>query len=192
MHTRELDRRSLALLDKLVATMTPADLDLPTPCAGWTLADLLRHQVGENNGFAIAARHGSAPSWDGDLGDAPYYAYAVSVDAYLAAFADDAVLERTLTIGHLGDFPGHIAVKMHLIDTVVHGWDLAKTLGVPYEPLPEAVHEALEFAGRIPADPDVRKKRGTFAPIVELPEDASAFDRLLGILGRSPGWERPN
>ncbi|MFD9959067.1 maleylpyruvate isomerase N-terminal domain-containing protein [Amycolatopsis sp. NPDC058986] len=94
MHTRELDRRSLALLDKLVATMTPADLDLPTPCAGWTLADLLRHQVGENNGFAIAARHGSAPSWEGD------------------------------------------------------GWDLAKALGVPYEPLPEAVHEALEFADR--------------------------------------------
>ncbi|MFC4081177.1 TIGR03086 family metal-binding protein [Amycolatopsis samaneae] len=192
MHTRELDRRSLLILDELVATATPADLDLPTPCAGWTLADLLRHQVGENNGFAIAVRHGSAPDWDGDLGDHAYRAYAASVDAYLAAFADDAVLDRTLTIGGLGDYPGHIAARMHLIDTVVHGWDLAKTLGRPYEPLPEAVRDALEFAERIPADPEVRRQRGTFAPVVELAGDVPEFDRLLGLLGRSPGWERPN
>ncbi|HET6709804.1 maleylpyruvate isomerase N-terminal domain-containing protein, partial [Amycolatopsis sp.] len=40
MDLRELDRRTLLVLDKMVAGVTPADLARPTPCAGWTLADL--------------------------------------------------------------------------------------------------------------------------------------------------------
>src|SRR3954454_7499696 len=113
MDLRELDRRSLLVLDKIVAAATPADLARPTPCAGWTLADLLRHQVSENHAFATAAREGSAPGWDaGALGDDPYAACQASVDDFLDAFAGDAVLERQLTISHFGTFPGSIAAHM--------------------------------------------------------------------------------
>src|SRR4051794_5322837 len=127
----DLDRRSLAVLDKIVTGVTPADLGRPTPCAGWTLADLLRHQVSENHGFAIAARDGSAPNWDSaQLGDDPYGAYATSVDAFLDAFSDEAAVSEQLTIGEHGTFPAQIALAMHLVDTVAHGWDLAKALDV--------------------------------------------------------------
>src|SRR3954468_6846457 len=153
MDLRELDRRTLLVLDKLVAAATPAAPPppaapaRPTPCAGWTLADLLRHQVSENHAFATAAREGSAPDWDaGDLGDDARAAYRASVDDFLAAMADDAVLDRQLTINHFGTFPGTIAAHMHLVDTVAHGWDLARTLGLPYEPDAEAVHVALRLA----------------------------------------------
>lgn len=187
MDLRELDRRGLLVLDKLVATTTPSDLARPTPCAGWTLADLLRHQVSENHAFATAAREGSAPDWDaGVLGDDAYAAYRASVDDFLDAMADDAVLERQLTINHFGTFPGSIAAHMHLVDTIAHGWDLARTLGLRYEPDAEAVHAALRLAERIPDEG--REVNGSFAHSVEAPPGASELDRFLALLGRDPGW----
>jgi uncharacterized protein (TIGR03086 family) len=187
MDLRELDRRSLLVLDKIVAAATPADLGLPTPCAGWTLADLLRHQVSENHAFATAAREGSAPDWHGgDLGDDAGAAYRASVDDFLDAIADDAVLDRQLTVNHFGTFPGPVAVHMHLVDTVAHGWDLARTLCLPYEPDAEAVHAALLLAERIPDEG--REENGSFALGVEVPAGASELDRFLALLGRDPAW----
>jgi uncharacterized protein (TIGR03086 family) len=187
MDLRELDRRSLLVLDKLVAAATPADLARPTPCAGWTLADLLRHQVSENHAFATSAREGSAPDWEaGDLGDDANAAYRASVDDFLDAMADDAVLDRQLTINHFGTFPGTIAAHMHLVDTVAHGWDLARTLGLPYEPDAEAVRAALQLAERIPDEG--REKNGSFAHRVDVSAEASELDRFLALLGRDPAW----
>ncbi|MFJ7217086.1 TIGR03086 family metal-binding protein [Amycolatopsis sp. NPDC098790] len=187
MDLRELDRRTLLVLDKIVAAAKHEDLSRPTPCAGWTLEDLLRHQVSENHAFATAAREGSAPDWDaGDLGDDHRAAYQASVDDFLEAFADDAVLERQLTINHFGTFPGTIAAHMHLVDTVAHGWDLARTLGLPYEPDADAVHVALQLAERIPDEG--REKNGSFAPSVKIEADAGELDRFLALLGRDPAW----
>lgn len=187
MDLRELDRRSLLVLDKLVAAAQPDDLARPTPCTGWTLADLLRHQVSENHAFATAAREGSALDWDaGDLGDDARAAYRASVDDFLAAFADDAVLERQLTINHFGTFPGTVAAHMHLVDTVAHGWDLARALGLPYEPDAEAVRAALVLAERIPDEG--REVNGSFAHRLDVAADTSDLDRFLALLGRDPGW----
>ncbi|MDT7728982.1 MAG: hypothetical protein QOI21_5558 [Actinomycetota bacterium] len=189
MDTRELDRHTLAVLDKIVSSVTEADLGRETPCEGWDLGDLLRHQVAENNAFAIALREGSAPDWnDGDLGRDPYRAYADSVDAAVAAFAEEGVLERLVTIREFGTFPGSFAALMHLVDSVAHGWDLAKTLNLPYEPGEDAVAVALAFAEKIPADPGDRTTRGSFDVVIEVPAGASPLDRFLGLTGRDPGW----
>ncbi|MFE3174257.1 TIGR03086 family metal-binding protein [Amycolatopsis sp. NPDC059090] len=189
MTTFDLDRQSLLVLDPIVAKTTAADLDRPTPCAGWTLADLLRHQVSENHAFAEAARAGSAKDWDsGQLGEDPYAAYAASVTDYLAAYSEADVAERQIAINTFGTFTGTVAIAMHLVDTVAHGWDLAKTLDVAYDPVPEAVHAALQFALMIPADPKARIERGTFAPVVPVSTDEGELDQFLGLLGRDPDW----
>ncbi|HET6707946.1 TIGR03086 family metal-binding protein, partial [Amycolatopsis sp.] len=144
-------------------------------------------QVSENHAFATAAREGAAPDWDaGVLGDDAYAAYRTSVDDFLDAFADDAVLDRPLVINHFGTFSGAIAAHMHLVDTVAHGWDLARTLDLPYEPDAEAVDIATKLAERIPDEG--REQNGSFAPTVELPGDASELDRFLALLGRDPAW----
>lgn len=93
MDIRDLDRRVLAEMDKIVSGLT--DLGLRTPCAGWT------------------------------LGDDPYRAYAKSVDAFLATSADDTVLDREVTVREFGTFPAPVALTMHLVDSVAHGWDHA-------------------------------------------------------------------
>lgn len=188
MDLRELDRRALNTLDKLVAAVRPRDLGRRTPCEDWDLGGLLCHQVSENRGFGIALREGSAPDWDsGELGQDPYRTYAESVEGVLTAL-DDGVLTRSVTIREFGTFPGQVAVGMHLVDSVAHGWDIARSLDLPYDPDPEAVRAAMGIAGRIPTDPELRREHGTFAPVVELSADAPELDRFLALLGRSPDW----
>ncbi|GLY66317.1 TIGR03086 family metal-binding protein [Amycolatopsis taiwanensis] len=189
MDVRELDRRALAALDEIVRDLRPEDLIRRTPCEGWDLADLLRHQVSENHGFAIALRKGSAPDWhSGTLGEDAYRSYAASVEEYLNALDDDGLLDRQVTVGEFGAFPGHVAVSMHLVDSVAHGWDIAKSLGRPFEPASEALQAALRIAEQIPADPEFRLERGTFGAVVEVGAEASELDRLVALLGRSPDW----
>ncbi|WIX78446.1 TIGR03086 family metal-binding protein [Amycolatopsis carbonis] len=190
MTTFELDRQSLLGLDKIVAGTTDQDLSRPTPCAGWTLADLLRHQVSENHAFAEALRRGEAADWDaGRLGEDAYASYAASVDDFLTAYGEEGALRRQVKIHEIGPFAAEIAAAMHLVDTVVHGWDLAKTFGVAYEPVPEAVTAALGFAAMVPTDPAERAVSGAFGALVEVPEGAAELDRLIALLGRDPGWQ---
>jgi uncharacterized protein (TIGR03086 family) len=78
---------------------------------------------------------------------------------------------------------------MHLVDSVAHGWDLARTLDLPYKPDAEALSASLVLAEQIPNEG--REERGAFAPSLDVPTDASDLDRFLALLGRSPGWTRP-
>ncbi|MEV6762552.1 TIGR03086 family metal-binding protein [Streptomyces sp. NPDC051105] len=189
MDIRELDRRALATLGAVIARIDPDQLRLPTPCADWTLHGLLRHQVSENLGFAAAAAGvtGDLRAWDqGDLGGDPHQAYLDSADAMTRAFAED-VLERPLQIREFGLFPGRVALGMHVLDCVVHGWDVARTIGVAYDPDADLVGHSLKVAALIPtAAPSDDRPRTPFAPAVEISAGAPALERLLGLVGRRP------
>lgn len=186
---RSLDRRTLAVIDGVLAAAGEADLDRTTPCAGWNLADLLRHQISENRGFAIAARDGAAPDWNSGATSTDLFGdYHDSVNRFLEAFAADGALERQMTIREFGTMPGHVAATMHLIDTVVHGWDFARTLGVPYEPDPAAVEACLPMSERISDDDATRAPGRSFAHVVPTPGTSSDLDRLVALLGRDPNW----
>ncbi|MCV7068279.1 maleylpyruvate isomerase N-terminal domain-containing protein [Mycolicibacterium farcinogenes] len=96
MHTIETDLRPfhrVAVLRSIAAVdaVRIADLDRPTPCAQWTLADLLAHMTAQHRGFAAAARgRGDDESvWDvATVADAvradPVQAYAAAVHDVLA------------------------------------------------------------------------------------------------------------
>ena len=53
---RELDRRAVLASVEVVSRVTAADLGRATPCAGWTLGDLLAHMTVQHHGFAAALR----------------------------------------------------------------------------------------------------------------------------------------
>jgi uncharacterized protein (TIGR03086 family) len=74
---------------------------------------------------------------------------------------------------------------MHVIDLVAHGWDVARSLGAHYEPDLELAEAALTMVLRMPLE---RGPSHAFDTLVEVPGDASAFERLLGHLGRDPEW----
>jgi uncharacterized protein (TIGR03086 family) len=189
---RELDRQAMKIAGEVVSLVRPAQLTLPTPCADWTLHGLLRHLVSEDTAFAAAttAADQSEVDWNaGRLGADPAADYARSAAAYLDAFEPDVVLHRLMRIGAFGVVPGSVAVSMHLIDTVVHGWDVAKTIGVPYEPDEHLVATSLEIMKRFPA----QRPTVAFDVVVDVPAAASVLDKLVAYVGRKPDWsaDRP-
>ncbi|MBW8486636.1 TIGR03086 family metal-binding protein [Actinomadura parmotrematis] len=189
---RPLDARAVRTCAALVAAAGSADPALPTPCAGWTLADLVGHLTAQHRGFAAAAR--------GDGADLAHWAvrpgddHAAAAEDVIAAFADDGVLDRDLDLPEFGPgarFPGALAVSFHFIDYVVHGWDVARTLGLPYTLDDDLAAPALEVALAVPGG-DFRTAPGAaFAPERPAEPGAGALDRILAHLGRSPGWTAP-
>jgi uncharacterized protein (TIGR03086 family) len=188
MDIQELNRRALDESNKVISGVTPQDLKRPTPCPDWTLHGLLRHMVGANHGFAAAAG-GAAPDqsvWTGaTLGDDPAGAYLDSAALVREAFGQEGMLDRRVEVPEFGVLPASIVISMHVIDLVAHGWDVARSLGAHYEPDPELAEAALTMVLRMPLE---RGPSHAFDTLVEVPGDASAFERLLGHLGRDPEW----
>ncbi|MFC6881178.1 MULTISPECIES: TIGR03086 family metal-binding protein [Actinomadura] len=190
---RDLDRRASDLYLSTVARVDPARLHLPTPCPDWTLHGLLRHQVSQDEGFAAAARGagGTLAVWRGGrLGGDPLAAARASAGLVEKAFAEDGVPEREFVLPEVrdgGGFPGALAITFHFVDLVVHAWDVAATIGAPWEPGEELTEAALKVAAIVPADPETRGPGLSFDQVVPF-RDGPPEHRLLALLGRSPAW----
>jgi uncharacterized protein (TIGR03086 family) len=181
---------------RVVNAVRPAQFDLPTPCTGWSLLDLLAHMTVQHRGFAAAARgSGADPTvWqvstvlDAVTSD-PAGAYAEAARDVLHAFAE-VPADASFALPEFGDgaeFPAAMAMGFHFVDYVAHGWDVATAIGLPYE-LPSAVVEAvLPLVLAVP-DGDFRTMAGApFGPALE-PRGADGFAAILRHLGRNPAW----
>jgi uncharacterized protein (TIGR03086 family) len=188
----------LASVD-VVGAVTPEQLRSPTPCAGWNLADLLAHMTVQHRGFAAAARgEGANPAvWQPTtLADAvaadPAGTYSAAAADVLEAFADEGVLDATFALPEFGpgaDFPGAVAIGFHFVDYVVHGWDVARTIGSSFDLPADVLAAVLPLALAVPDDGDFRTAEGAaFGPAVMATHEASDLDRILRHLGRSPDW----
>lgn len=174
-------------LADLVAAVPDEALDRPTPCARYTVGDLLDHIGGFASAFIAAAR--KTPLDGAGSGDAsrlaPDWRQAIPADlARLGAAWRDGEAWTGMTAAGGVDLPGEVAGVVALDELVLHGWDLAKATGQPagYDgPGLEAVHGMVSHfrANGI---------EGIFGAVVEVPEDAPLLDRILGLAGRDPGW----
>ncbi|NUR72346.1 MAG: TIGR03086 family protein [Hamadaea sp.] len=186
---QELHTRAMSACAAAVAQATPADLSRPTPCAGWTLADLLAHMTAQDRGFAGAARGAvtTADDWKPQYhGDDAITEYAEAAADVQRAIAEDGVLERGFVIPEFATdrlIKGPNAVRAHLIDAVVHGWDVARTLGAGYVLDDEVLAESLAIAESIP---DADDRGGFFSRAVAADPVAAPLDRIVAHLGRSP------
>ncbi|MFG2098409.1 TIGR03086 family metal-binding protein [Streptomyces sp. NPDC048612] len=167
----------------LVDAVRPEDLALPTPCAGWTVRQLLGHMVWENLMAASVAEGAPRADHTADhLGDDHRAAFADSVRAARAAFTGSGMLHRTF-----GPYeaPGVMLVQQVVVELLAHGWDLARAVGAPTGLAPEAAEETLAAARRIyGAAP--RTEGSSLAPERPAPPGAGATDRLAAFLGRDP------
>lgn len=175
-----------ALDDTTALASEAGDLTVPTPCAGWDLADLFGHMAGQNLGFAAAVADGDAPV-------AAYESVPVTSDDVARTWQDSAVRVRdafgaadpTATV-HLAEFGYRptvaVALGMQLLDAAVHAWDVATALGHTYRPTEATVTFVLDMARQIAARPG-----GTpvfAAPLAEGGQDP--WDDALRLLGRDP------
>ena len=177
---------------EVVSKVGADDLGRPTPCSKWTLADLVAHMTAQHHGFAAAAEgRGADPAaWRLRPSADPVADYVAAADLLLAAFAEDGVAERRFALPELGTatFPAEQAVVFHLIDYVVHGWDVARAIDLPYELHPDLAEPALRIAAMVPDSPARFDPGAPFAPVLPVAPDAPPLDRILSALGRAPSW----
>ncbi len=195
---RPAHRIAVTATMEVVSGITAADLNRPTPCAGWDLHDLLAHMTVQHKGFAAAARGAGADLevWEpATVAEAvradPGGAYAAAAAEVLDAFAADGVLDATFALPEFGQdaaVPGAMAIGFHFVDYAVHGWDVARSIGAPFT-LPAAVIDAvLPLAFAVPEGEFRDMDNSPFARAVAMEEGESDFDRMLRHLGRSPDW----
>ncbi|MEY9949472.1 hypothetical protein [Kitasatospora sp. GAS1066B] len=110
-------------------------------------------------------------------------------EAFAAAEATGATVELPEILpGHA--FPATQAIGFHLLDTLVHAWDLAVTIGLPFELGPDLAALLLNIAELVPNDPAARAPGRAFAPVRPATTEATALEQALLLLGRDPHWQQ--
>ncbi|MEU7227372.1 TIGR03086 family metal-binding protein [Streptomyces chrestomyceticus] len=202
---RPLHRAVLDTATEVVGRVRPEHLGLPTPCAAWDLGELVAHMTGQNLGFAAAARGQVTSTADfapRPVGDAPGAGFAASVREVAAAFAEPGVLTRRFALPELGPdvtVRARRGIGFHFVDTVVHAWDVARSLGTTVSFPAEILTPALEIARAVPGGAARERPDAAFGPVRETPAtapgSAPTLDQVLALLGRSPAWpdgDRPH
>ncbi len=193
METMQLDLGPQAAeLARVVAGIRDDQLGDPTPCAGTPVAGLLAHVVDLTTAFRMAAEKtpvsgGPSASAD-DLPPDWRTGIPAQLDALVEAWRRPSAWEGAAEAGGV-TMPAPVAAAVALDEVLVHGWDLAVATGQDYRPDPASVQECLEMVGDRTAATD--EPEGLFGPVVPVPDDAPAFDRLLGQTGRDPAWSPP-
>jgi uncharacterized protein (TIGR03086 family) len=95
-----------------------------------------------------------------------------------------ALAGRSGADGHrpFGEVPVAAFARYTAFDGLVHGWDLSRATGLPYDPPDDLVAEVEAFARQF-VQPAMRDG-DTFAAETEPPPDASRLDRLVAFSGR--------
>lgn len=190
--------RGIALFRGVLQRVRPEHLDRPTPCAGWTVRDLLAHQLGQDQAFTAALRGGASEvrSWApvpvGDDAPAPLLAALSEQENELGRFGDPA--QRTIWMPEIlptTPLSASGALAAHLIDLVVHSWDLAVSIDVPLAVDEDLATFCLGVARAIPDTPERRGAGAAFDRALDVPEDTDALSETLRLLGRDPGWTPP-
>lgn len=180
-----------------VAAVEPTDLSRPTPCADWNLADLLRHMVAQHRGFATALRgDGRDPdAWAlPDTATGALARYETAAMDVLAAF-DAAEPEQPVWLPELSTkapFPAKRVQGFHLIDYVVHAWDVARAVGHDYALDPRVEPAATRIAFEVPNTAARGTPGALFGRVVPVGRAADPLSRILGYLGRDPAWQPPD
>lgn len=164
-----------------------ADWSVSAPVAGWAARDVVRHLVEWFPGFLAGGsdvRLPAGPSVDDD----PVGAWRVQAEGVQAVLDDPASATREFSNVHTGSMPLADAVdRFYTSDVFMHTWDLARATGQD-ESLDRALCAVL-LDGMEPIEAIMRSS-GQYGPRVEVPADADVQTRLLGFIGRDPGWTR--
>jgi uncharacterized protein (TIGR03086 family) len=164
----------------VIAGVRAAQYDDKTPCAEWTVRDLLDHMIGVVAGLGSAAS-GTSPT-PFALTDDPAAQFQAAAAAALDAWRAPGVLD-TIVDGGPGPMPGRVLAGINLLDTATHTWDLATATGQPAS-LPDDIATAALEASRATISPEIRP--GRFGPEIPAPNGASATEALVTFLGRTP------
>ena len=172
---------------RVVDHVTDSQMESPSPCAGWSVRDVLNHITGGATMFAESVEHGSVPDemvaqyMGGDnLGDDAKAAWAAASAKAMSAFGLPGALDRTVTLP-FGAMPASAALGIAVFDVLTHAVDIASSTGQTIDDV-ELVETALALGHQM-VGPELRQP-GVFDAEQPVPADAPATTRLLAFAGR--------
>ncbi|MGH3778885.1 MAG: maleylpyruvate isomerase family mycothiol-dependent enzyme [Pseudonocardiaceae bacterium] len=154
MDVMSLARAERADLADLLTTLTPAQWEAPSLCAGWRVRDVVAHmfsydELGIGGLIGRFVRGGLRPDRVNAVGVAAYDDRGTDD---LVRLVRDHLRPRGLTAG----FGGRIA----LTDGLIHHQDIRRPLGLPRDIPAERLRTALQFALTAPTIGAAKRIRG--------------------------------
>ena len=181
--TEQLDVILPAISD-LVDRLDPSDLDRTTPCEDFALRDVLDHMIVLGGAFSHLFRGEEPPEQTGPSADGrvPAPEFRAVMGDLSDAVRTNGALERTI-VAPVGEMPGETFARLVAFDGLVHGFDIARSAGLPYD-LPTEVVDAVDSFARQAITDDLRDG-DTFKDPTTPPDDAGPIERLAAFSGRT-------
>jgi len=183
---RTLLFRSFDQAARLVSGVTLDQMSLPTACREFDVAALLSHMVGVGIRIASVGRGesqaGELPESGGMAADGWTGAFEATRQAALSSWADDEVLEHKMELP-FGIFSGAMVANIYTLELTVHSWDLASATD-QIEALDAELAEVSLPVAQTMLPPEPRGGFIPFGAVVPVADDAPAYHRLAGYLGR--------
>lgn len=156
----------------------------PTPCADYAVRDLIEHVDQVARGFTALARNEDDDAAAGAAidGDDWRTSVGVRVEGLGEAWADPVAWRRSTDSGGL-ELSNELWGKIAFTEIVVHGWDLARATGQPFDLPAETLRACWDHVAEFVPNAPIPE---LWAPPVELPADAPLIDRIVAITGRDP------
>ncbi|GAA3778744.1 TIGR03086 family metal-binding protein [Plantactinospora mayteni] len=193
MPDAQLVARAGAPLIEIIRDIKPDQLDNPTPCAEYDVRKLVNHLLFWGPSLEGAGRKETVPPPAGsetelDLTGGDWAAELTArVERVAGTWAEPAAWAGTTHMGGPTELPAALVGGMIVTELVVHGWDLAKATGQhpswPDDLLGYVHDEVVKSA-------EQGRQMGVYGPEVPVPATAPTLDRILGVVGRDPGWSR--
>jgi uncharacterized protein (TIGR03086 family) len=175
----------------VLANVTDEQLTASTPCEDMLMNDLVTHVGDLAKAFAAAARKelgpftDSAPEPSAARLDAEWRTrYPADLADLARAWQEPSAWQGMTRAGGI-DMPGEVTGIVALTEVVIHGWDVARASGQPYEVDAGAAQAVLSNVAAMAAEGPVE---GLFGPAVPVADDAPVLDRIIALSGRDPGW----
>ena len=175
--------KALYGFDAVVQRVQPDQWDTATPCEGWSVKDLVAHECGVIDALTAMAETGqiAMPSTP-DVGDDPVGRWNETRDNVLDALDSQGALHTTGAFWW-GEMSIDQLVAFVTWDPLAHAWDLAQAIGQDAHSADDVAAAALATIGPMA---DTLRKMGLMAEPVEVPDDAGAMVKFLGLTGRNP------
>jgi len=176
----------------VLAKVSDDQLELPTPCEKLSLDELVAHIGGLALAFTAAAGKEfgpltDTPPTDGAEIDADWRtSYPQRLSALAAAWQNPDAWQGMTRAGGV-ELPAVVMGSVALAEVVIHGWDVARSIGQPYGGDPATVQACLAHLAQF----DTAGTEGMFGPAVKIADDAPALDRAIALSGRDPAWRAP-
>ncbi|MFB4315889.1 TIGR03086 family metal-binding protein [Actinomadura sp. 21ATH] len=180
--------RALDGFEAVLAAVPPDRWLSPSPCEGWSAADVAGHVIAGL--MAVRARAAGRPLPESEpdrreaAGEDPAATWRAVRGDMIAALTPEA-LARPVELALGVEVTLNEWLRQYPLELLVHTWDLGRATGQPVVLDPDLVGPALETAGRFAAQ---GRAAGMLGPERAVPDGADDQARLLALFGRDPAW----